>query len=76
LMICAEELIVLISTIAIALAKDLSTEQIDILSAVFVQLGDTLATISLQRGIIEECCEKNRESVGAEESEEITHKII
>ncbi|MBB2184139.1 LysM peptidoglycan-binding domain-containing protein [Lachnospiraceae bacterium MD1] len=39
------ELVAFISTAACALAKCCSTEELTILSAAFVQLGDTLATI-------------------------------
>ena len=37
----------LVTTIANALAKTLTNEEIIILAALFVQLGDTLATLSL-----------------------------
>lgn len=64
-MICPEELIALISAIAVAIAKDLTIEQIDILGAALVQLGDTLVTIAVQRGRIEECC-KSKETNNSE----------
>ena len=41
------EFVTFISTLACAIAKDKSQEEIEILSAFFSQLGDTLATLSL-----------------------------
>ena len=41
------ELVSLISGLACTIAKDKTQQEIDILSAFFVQLGDTLATISV-----------------------------
>jgi len=45
-----EELVIFISTLSIAIAKDKTAEE---LSAVFTQIGDTLATIIAQREILE-----------------------
>ena len=42
-----------ITAVANALAQKLSLEQISLLAAVFVQLGDTLATIATQKGLLE-----------------------
>lgn len=69
-MICPEELVALVSALSVAIAKDLSINQLDILSAVLVQLGDTLATIAIQRNLIEECNENN------EINNEIDEEII
>ena len=41
------EFVTFISTLACAIAKDKSQEEIEILSAFFSQLGDTLVTLSL-----------------------------
>lgn len=49
------ELTTSVTAIANTLACGLTAEETALLGAVFVQLGDTLATISLQRGL----CEKN-----------------
>lgn len=43
------ELIVFISTVACALSKCCSTDELTILSVAFTQLGDTLATILTKR---------------------------
>lgn len=40
------ELVTFISGLACAIAKGKSPEEIDVLAAIFTQLGDTLATIS------------------------------
>lgn len=45
------QLTTLITGLANTLAKGLTTEQISLLAAVLVQLGDTLATISIQQGM-------------------------
>lgn len=50
--ICPEELAALITSLAIAIAKDRSTKDIDFLAVVFSQLSCVLATISEQRGIL------------------------
>ena len=42
-----------ITAVANALAQKLSLEQISLLAAVFVHLGDTLATIATQKGLLE-----------------------
>lgn len=44
------ELVTLVSTLAIAISNQVpNTEELELLSAVLTQLGDTLATISAQR---------------------------
>ena len=48
-----EELVVFISTVSIAIAKDKSDDELGVLAALFTQIGDTLATISAKRAIIE-----------------------
>jgi dolichol kinase len=49
------ELIVFISTVACAISKCCSTDEITILSVVFTQLGDTLSTILTKRELSEKC---------------------
>ncbi len=49
------ELIAFISTVACALSKCCSADELKILSVTFTQLGDTLATILTKR----ELCENN-----------------
>lgn len=46
---CPEELVLLVSTLAISIAKDKTNDELDLLSTIFSQLGDTLATISVAR---------------------------
>ena len=41
------ELVSLISSIACIIAKDRTVEEIGLLSTIFVQLGDSLATIAI-----------------------------
>lgn len=64
-MICPEELVALIATMAVAIAKDLTIDQINILSAAFILLGDNLDLIAVQRENIENCCnnKKSKEEV-------------
>lgn len=60
-MICPEELAVLINTLAISIAQDKSIEELNILGAVFMQLADTLITISVQRDNIKTCLEAKKD---------------
>ncbi|WMJ22216.1 hypothetical protein RBG61_09470 [Paludicola sp. MB14-C6] len=55
-MICPEELTILISATAASIAQGKSLLELNLLSCFFVQLGDSLATIAVQREVIEECC--------------------
>lgn len=59
-MIGPEELAVLVNTLAITIAKDKTIPELELLSSVFVQIADTLATISIQRANIEECLESKK----------------
>lgn len=47
-----------INTLAVAIAANLGEEELELLSVLLTQLGDTLATISTQRGL----CKKNGET--------------
>jgi len=47
------ELVIFVSYIACSLAKCLSEDELALLSAVFVQLGDTIATMLTKREISE-----------------------
>ncbi len=49
---CPEELAALVTSLAIAIAKDKDTKEIDLIAVVFSQLSCVLATISIQRGIL------------------------
>lgn len=57
-----EELVALTTSLAIAIAKDKSMDEINMLAAVFSQVSTTLATISVQRDILEKCAEKEQEA--------------
>ncbi len=57
-MLCPEELATVTTAAAISLAQGRSTEELNILAAVFTQIGDVLATIAVQRGALEACCEQ------------------
>lgn len=45
------ELVSVISSIACIIAKDKTIDELNILSVIFTQLGDTLATIATQKSI-------------------------
>jgi hypothetical protein len=45
----SEELAALAASLAIAIAKDKSTDEIDLIAVLLAQIGTTLGTISLQR---------------------------
>ena len=46
-----KELVVLASSVSVAISKDLSNEDLIILSAFFTALGDNLALLSLEKEI-------------------------
>jgi hypothetical protein len=48
-----EELVALVTGIAIAISKDQTVDEINLLAVIFSQLGDTLATIATKREICE-----------------------
>lgn len=50
------ELTLSVTALANAIAKDLSNDDVALLGSIFLQLGDTLTTISLQRSL---CSKKN-----------------
>ena len=54
------ELTASITALANALSCKLSTDEISLLGASLVQLGDTLATIGLQRSLCENSKEKSK----------------
>ena len=43
------ELVTLISTLACAIAKDKTIDEISLLATIFTQLGDSLATIAITK---------------------------
>ncbi|MGN0471089.1 MAG: DUF6774 domain-containing protein [Acutalibacteraceae bacterium] len=48
-MMCPNELVTSITALAVAIAEGKSEEEISLLAALFTQLGDTLATIAVQK---------------------------
>ena len=48
-----EELVALITALSIAISKDKSIDEINILSVILTQLADTLDTIATQRELLE-----------------------
>jgi len=46
---CPEVIVTAVTTAAIAMSRDLSANEIALLSSIFTQLGDTLATIATAR---------------------------
>lgn len=63
-MICPSEIAALVNAISIAVSKGKSVEELNILAAIFIQIGDTLTTISTQTANIQQCCDnlKNNNS--------------
>ena len=49
------EIITLVSTLSCFIAKDKTEEDLALLSAIFTQLGDSLATIAVSRSIEKKC---------------------
>ena len=47
-----------INTLAVAVAAELEDEELVMLAASLVQLGDTLATIAARRELAKKCCGK------------------
>jgi len=48
-----------VNTLAVAVAANLKDEELELLAALLTQMGDTMATISIQRGL----CQKNEETL-------------
>jgi hypothetical protein len=57
-----EELVTLITALAIAIAKDKSDDELSQSATIFTQLGDTLATLALQKQLLSERSEANKDS--------------
>lgn len=58
------EITAAVTAVANFISYNFTDAQIDLLGAVFTQLGDTLATISAQRALCQEVCdnENNKDS--------------
>ena len=50
-----------ITAIANAISCGLSVSELALVAGIFVQIGDTLATIAAQKSLLEECNEKDGE---------------
>lgn len=50
---CPEELAALAASLAIALAKDKTTDELDLIAVLLSQISATLATISVQKSNLE-----------------------
>lgn len=55
---CPEELTLFATSLAIAIAKDRSTEDIDLTAVILSQIASSLATISIRR----QQCEANKDT--------------
>lgn len=55
---CPSDLVMLVSGLSISIAKDKTDSEIELISAIFMMLGDSLATYLVQKSI----CEENIES--------------
>jgi len=62
-MFCPSSLVAGITALAIAIAENKSSEEIDVLGAIFTQLGDTLTTISAQRSFIGSKCQSEDKKI-------------
>lgn len=62
--LCPEELAVSVTAAAITISKSLSALDTALISAVFTQLGDTLATIAAAKDKLENCLENQGEKNG------------
>ena len=56
IMLCPQELTVAITAVANGLYETLNAEELTLLAAVLVQLGDTLVTLSAQKALQARCC--------------------
>lgn len=59
----ADDIVLFITAIALALSRGKSTDEIRILAAIFVQLGETLETIAVKREIQERRASEQRSSL-------------
>ncbi len=51
-----------ITALASALADGRNTDEIDLLSSIFLQIGDTLATIAAKKVLSEKLCDQQKTS--------------
>lgn len=58
---CPEDLLLLITSIAIAIGREQPAENVAVYASAFTMLGDALATFLAQGEFLENCCQ-NKES--------------
>lgn len=58
-MLCPSEIATIVNAFSVAIAQGKTVEELNILSAIFTQIGDTLATIAIQTSNLENCNNKN-----------------
>ncbi|WP_312642153.1 DUF6774 domain-containing protein [Hydrogenoanaerobacterium sp.] len=56
-MFCPEDLAAAVSAISIAVSKGRTVEELNVLAAVFTQVGAVIATIAVQKNNIQDCIE-------------------
>ena len=54
MMLCPAALVSMVTAAAAVIAEGRSADELALLGAVFTQLGDTITTISIQKGLIEQ----------------------
>lgn len=60
-MLCPEELVAIVTSLAISISEGRSIEEISLISSILVQLGDTLALIGIQKERLEDCLKSKEE---------------
>ena len=55
-MLCPQEIAAIVNAAAVALSEGRSIEELNILAAIFTQIGDTLATIAVQTENLQSFC--------------------
>lgn len=63
------ELTILISTLASTISQILCDEELNLVGAIFTQLGDTLATVSAQRQFCNRCSSSNDKNAKSDSNE-------
>ena len=59
-MLCPQELSAAVTAAANVLYERLSEQELAVLAAVLVQLGDTLVTMAAQKALVCRCCENQK----------------
>ena len=56
---CPEDLLLLVTSIAVIIAKEQPSELVAVYAALFTTLGDALATYVTQSEFLDQCCNKD-----------------